>query len=182
MTSLFSGLDRAENNPFIYGAFEFSPENPTESWLGNWTSPDVEGAIPNQEATSMNNSRNNSRNNSSTDLTDIAALHSELSRMAGELQATKSRLRDLVYGFDARMSCFEQKYQHDQIKTSRIRHAQDTQLERRLYQFIQKTVVESIQRSIDKVIRVRRSVRLEPPTQASTYTVPNRPEGKGIFR
>ena len=175
MKNLLNGLDRAENNPFFYGAFDLSSENTAESLLGDWSTPVAPFATEGTMPTPPIDSRN-------SEVSDVTALRHELDYVKGQLSAVQSILRDLTYGTDARLSFFEQTYRREQIKTSRVRQAQEQQLERRLQHHIEKTVVGAIQQAMEKFIRVRRSMGLEPPAPNSTYKVPNRPEGKGIFR
>lgn len=173
MPNLFSGSSFDESSAPTHKSipmeFNYSPET--------WFLPSTPFA---ESATSPQEPHLSEKGTSSHEI--VVSLRSELAHLKGTLWAAEAKIRDLTHCTDTRIALLEQRYQQDQIKQNRIRHSQDLQLERRLQHYIQKSVVEAMQQAIDRFIRVRRSVEPESATQPSTYRVPNRPEGKGIFR
>lgn len=180
MQNSFSNYNSTDNglashSPSSYGAVNQSPE------LRSVSEPSPSTGTYRENVVSINSATDGAR--------QIAALFSQLKLMrrqigdlTEDLQVAKAEIRAAKQGnqhMDERMLRFEQKHQQAAIQQSKLRFAQEQQLERRLRQSFEDTVRMAVHSAMERFMQVPRTVP-EPARQPSSHSVPKR-QNKGIY-
>ncbi|MGB7251059.1 MAG: hypothetical protein WBC73_19145 [Phormidesmis sp.] len=168
MLSPFSTSNKSGNSLPNYGAVNQCPESLTSSGASPLANGSREKVVPiNSQVGELEALRGR-----------VALMSHQQTELQAKLVVALEKIQAMVQTeerMNARLSQFEQTYRQQQIEQSRLRHAQDCQLERRLQDYIKASVAQAVQYAMERFIPKRRVAAPEPTRQPSTYIVPDGP-------